>query len=57
MFICVKIMRLSYLRLFVYVNGGKIKVHPVGLVVFVYFLQEDKQMTKRGEGETLAQEN
>lgn len=28
------------------------EVHPVGRVVFVYFLLEDKQMTNRGDGKT-----
>ena len=26
------------------------EVHPVGRVVFVYFLLKDKQMTNRGDG-------
>lgn len=35
----------------------EIKVHTVGLVVFVYFLLEDKQMTekRRGRGKISAQ--
>lgn len=56
--VCVKVMCPSYLCLFVYVDEGEIEVHAAGLVVFfVYFLLEDKQMTKRGDGGTLAQEN